>query len=231
MKRRQGEKLYIQVFRKIRSLIISNNLQPGDLLPTEQALCESLGVSRNVLREAIKSMELIGLVSAQPGRGTTLQAFNLDFVFQNVIFASANNELKTIQEMLGIRKRLELGFMRQAYSSLQEEDIRYIRSIMERIKEKWELNKEYFHAEDREFHMALFKNLNNSTLLSLLDAIWSVDESFKVEEKVKHLADTIVKHENIIKALEVRNPEAFEAAMLAHFASSKYSNSESFSEY
>lgn len=230
MKRRQGEKLYIQVFRQIRSLIITNNLQPGDLLPTEQALCESLGVSRNVLREAIKSMELMGLVTAQPGRGTTLKVFNLDFVFQNIIFASVNEETKTIQEMLGIRKKLELGYMRQAYNSLTEEDIRAVRRIMDQIKARWE-KREYFHAEDREFHLALFKNLDNSTLTSLLDAIWSVDESFKVEEKIKYLAETIIKHENIVKALEVRNPEAFEAAMLAHFAAGKYSNTEGFAEY
>ena len=84
MNKQRGEKLYAQVFRQIRSYIIQRNLQPGDLLPTEQALVEMLGVSRK-LREAIKSMEIMGMVSAQPGRGTVLKDFNLDFVFQNVI--------------------------------------------------------------------------------------------------------------------------------------------------
>ena len=54
MMKRPGEKLYSLVFRQIRAYILQNNLQPGDLLPTEQALVEMLGVSRNVLREAIK---------------------------------------------------------------------------------------------------------------------------------------------------------------------------------
>ena len=67
MNRKRGEKLYAQVFRQVRAYIIQHNLQPGDLLPTEQALVEMLGVSRNVLREAIKSMELMGLVSARRG--------------------------------------------------------------------------------------------------------------------------------------------------------------------
>ncbi|HOQ63999.1 MAG TPA: GntR family transcriptional regulator, partial [Clostridia bacterium] len=78
MAKKNGEKLYSRVFRQVRAYILQNNLQPGDLLPTEQALVEMLGVSRNVLREAIKSMELLGMVSAQPGRGTTLKAFSLD---------------------------------------------------------------------------------------------------------------------------------------------------------
>ena len=72
MNKKIGEKLYSWVFRQIRAYILQNNLQPGDLLPTEQALADMLEVSRNVVREAIKAMELMGMVSAQPGRGTIL---------------------------------------------------------------------------------------------------------------------------------------------------------------
>ncbi|MEZ7873305.1 MAG: GntR family transcriptional regulator, partial [Eubacteriales bacterium] len=64
MNKKIGEKLYSWVFRQIRAYILQNNLQPGDLLPTEQALADMLEVSRNVVREAIKSMELLGMVSA-----------------------------------------------------------------------------------------------------------------------------------------------------------------------
>jgi DNA-binding FadR family transcriptional regulator len=53
--------------------MLRNGLKAGDLLPTEQAMSEMLGVSRNVLREAIKSMELMGMVSACPGKGTVIK--------------------------------------------------------------------------------------------------------------------------------------------------------------
>ena len=75
MVKRRGEKLYSLVFRQIRAYILQNNLQPGDLLPTEQALVDMLGVSRNVLREAIKSMELLHGVCHLAG--ARLKAFNL----------------------------------------------------------------------------------------------------------------------------------------------------------
>ncbi len=230
MNKRTGEKLYAQVFRQIRSYIIQRNLQPGDLLPTEQALVEMLGVSRNVLREAIKSMEIMGMVSAQPGRGTVLKEFNLDFVFQNVVFAAIGDEDPTIADMLEIRKRLELSFMCKAYDTLLDEDIAHLRAIMQDIKAQWELRR-LFHANDRAFHMTIFSRVGNRTLTSLMEAIWDVDANFKTEEKFKHLDDTIVKHENIVRALEVRNQEAFEAAMLAHFASGKYTRLDSFAEY
>ena len=224
------DKLYVQAFREIRSYIIRNNLKPGDLLPSEQAMCEMLGVSRNVLREAIKSMELMGMAQAQPGRGTVLKPFSLDFVFQNVMFSPGGEDSKAIREMLMIRKRLELAYMREAFHSLRDEDIVHIREILERIKREWEKHI-LFHADDKDFHMALFSRLNNSTLLSLMDAIWSVDENFQKEEKFKYLDDTVIKHEKIVRALETHNEEAFEAAMLTHFSSGKYTSENSFEEY
>lgn len=229
MTKRRGEKLYAQVFRAIRAYIIQNNLQPGDLLPTEQALMDMLGVSRNVLREAIKSMELMGMVEAQAGRGTVLKPFTLDFVFQNVIFAAVGEEDDVIHEMLDLRKRMEISYMRRAFETLMPEDIRRLRGIMEEIKEAWK-EQRFFHSLDRAFHMTLYSRVGNSTLSSLMQAIWDVDENFKTEEKFKHLDDTIHKHENIVRALEVGSYEAFEAALLSHFASGKYLRLDGFTE-
>jgi len=229
MNKKTGEKLYTLVFRQIRAFILQNNLQPGDLLPTEQTISDMLHVSRNVVREAIKSMELLGIVSAQPGRGTILTKFSLDFVFQNVIFAAAGEEDNAIAEMLDIRKRLELGYMRQAFATLEAEDIQRIRSLVEAIKARWKKH-EFFHGDDRDFHMAIFSKVGNQTLMSMMEAIWAVDANFKTEEKFKHLDETIIKHENIVRALEAGNEEAFEAAMMAHFASGKYSPKGNFEE-
>lgn len=230
MNKKSGEKLYSWVFRQIRAYILKNNMQPGDLLPSEQTMAEMLDVSRNVLREAIKAMEIMGLVSAQAGRGTVLLEFNLDFVFQNVLFASLGEEDKTVGEMLDIRKKLELGYLRKAYETLGEEDVKCVRLAYERIKASWGRH-QFYHADDRDFHMALFANVGNTILISMLEAIWDVDANFKTEEKFKHMDNSIIKHENIVRALENRNFEAFEAAMMAHFASGKYSNAATFAEY
>lgn len=127
-------------------------------------------------------------------------------------------------------QKLELAYMREAYHSLKPEDIAHIREILERIKHEWQQHI-FFHADDKDFHMALFSRLNNPTLLSLMDAIWSVDENFQKEEKFKYLDDTVIKHEKIVHALEAHNEEAFVAAMLTHFSSGKYTSQDSFEEY
>ena len=163
MKNLKEEKLYIQTFREIRSYIITHELKAGDSLPTEQAMCQMLGVSRNVLREAIKSMELMGMIQSCPGRGTVVKEFNLDFIFQNVLFFTVGEERKPIHEMLMIRKAIELSYMRQAYLALTSEDIRNIRESLEAIKAKWQ-QRIFFHADDKVFHMTLFRHLNNSGL-------------------------------------------------------------------
>lgn len=230
MKNLHEEKLYIQAFREIRAHIIRNGLKPGDQLPTEAVMCGMLGVSRNVLREAMKSMELMGLVRSYPGRGTVVQRFDLDFVFQNIVFSTAGEEDHAIVEMLDLRKHIELSYMSRAYDAMDDEAVRTVRAILETIKAKWARHI-FFHADDRDFHMALFEPLGNRSMLSLMDAIWSVDASFHVDQKLKYLDDTVTKHERIVRALEARDKPAFEEAMCAHFASGKYATGASFEEY
>ena len=215
------EKLYIQTFHEIRSYIVENQLKAGDPLPTEQTMCQMLGVSRNVLREAIKSMELMGMIQACPGRGTVVRDFNLSFILQNVIFFSVRGDHKALSEMLAIRKTLELGYMKEAYQALGESDIERIRDCLETIKEKWSQHI-YYHADDRAFHMAIFEPLRNTVLDSMMEAIWSADESFCKSREITYFADTVDKHEKIIDALESHDEPAFERAMQAHFNSGKY---------
>ena len=227
---KKENKLYIQAFREIRSYIIRNGLKPGDLLPTELEMCEKLGVSRNVLREAIKSMELMGMVQACPGRGTQVKEFSLDFVFQNVLFFSVAGEDKPVREMFGIRRMLELSYMRQAFYAVSEDDIRVLHDCLRQMHESRDDYMAFTEA-DRVFHTTLFRGLDNSVLNSLMDAIWAVDAGFELEKKSPHLMTSISKHETIVKALEEYDYRAFARAMEIHFSSGKYLKSDSFEEY
>lgn len=226
----KNEKLYIQAFREIRRYIMENKLGPGDLLPTEQQMCAHLGVSRNVLREAIKSMEMMGMVRACPGRGTEVQEFSLDFIFQNVLFFHMDGQEKPVREMFSIRRALELSFMREAFLSVTKEDIAKMRQCATEIRSRWERG-EMFEEADRTFHMTLFRALDNSVLNSMLEAIWAVDSGFQLEAKMPHLANTVVKHEKIVDALEQFDFQAFVRAMLAHYSSGKYMQTDGYEEF
>lgn len=75
MKNLKSRRLYLQVYDEIKNYIEKNHLMPGDKLPSEMKMCEMLGVSRNVLREAIKSLEITGAVRSTPGIGIVIQEF------------------------------------------------------------------------------------------------------------------------------------------------------------
>ena len=227
---KKEDKLYIQTFREIRSYIIRHELKPGDLLPTELEMSQMLGVSRNVLREAIKSMELMGMVQACPGRGTEVKEFSLDFVFQNVLFFNVGGEGKPVHEMFGIRRMLELSYMRQAFYVLSEEDIQALRDCVRRMHERAD-DDLAFTCADRDFHMTLFRPLGNGVLNSLMEAIWAVDEGFELEKKSPQLVRSIPKHEAIVDALAAYDYRAFARAMEIHFSSGKYLKPDSFEEY
>ena len=177
-------------------------------------------------------MALMGMVQACPGRGTQVKDFNLDFIFQNVLFFNMGDpeDDARVREMFGIRKMLELGYMRQAFKALSGEDIAYMRKCAGNIRESWE-NTGAFSEADREFHMALFRPLKNEVLNSLMEAIWSVDRGFQLERKSPHLAYSVTKHEAIVDALEHYDYRAFAQAMEAHFSSGKYLMSDSYEEF
>ena len=217
----EKEKRYTSMYKKLRSYIIDNNLQPGDVLPSEQTLCEMYGVSRNVLREALKGLTVMGVIKGCPGKGNIIQPFSVNELIDNVLFCAAQDNTEIIAQLLDVRKKLELAYMKEAYRTLTIPDIKNIRAILERIKKEWE-NNIYYHADDREFHMALFSRIDNAALHAIFSSIWDIDENFQVVKKMQYMGLTIAKHENIVLALEERNQEAFEAAMLVHFSSGKY---------
>ena len=216
------DKLYLRVYNEIRQYIVQHHLKSGDMLPTEQKMCEALGVSRNVLREAIKSMELMGMVKACPGRGTEVRGFSLDFLFQNVLFFSVGeDEEKNIRDLFGLRRNLELEYMRQAFYLLSDEDIAHLRECVRLIRERLS-DIGTFSDIDRDFHMTIFRPLNNQVLNALLETIWAIDKGFDLEKKIPHLAGTVSKHAAIVDALENKDYDGFVTAMHAHFSSGKY---------
>jgi len=74
----QRTKLYEQVADKIQALIVQESLRAGDKLPGERELAEGLGVCRTVVREAIRALEIRGLVLVKPGCGTYVRAFTAE---------------------------------------------------------------------------------------------------------------------------------------------------------
>lgn len=68
------KKMFIQIVKQLRQLIVTQKIQPGDKLPSERVLSETLNVGRSSVREALRSLELLGLIETKHGGGTFLAA-------------------------------------------------------------------------------------------------------------------------------------------------------------
>ncbi|WP_332651095.1 FadR/GntR family transcriptional regulator [Lysinibacillus sp. 54212] len=72
MEQKQSKKMFVQIVKQLRELIATQQIKPGEKLPSERVLCEQLNVGRSSVREALRSLELLGLIETRHGGGTFL---------------------------------------------------------------------------------------------------------------------------------------------------------------
>lgn len=227
MRNLKNRKLYMQVYEEIQNYILKNNLKPGDMLPTEMDMCNTMGVSRNVLREAIKALEITGIISSKPGVGIILQEFNPDFLFQTLFYNITSDSETLLSQTLSVRRTLELGFMKEAFDAVTANEVVQLReqvAVMRRICEEKYVRSERtvvfgaeFYQADASFHKILYSRLDNVILKSIVDAVWACDRYHKTLIHAEYLQRTVEKHEKITEALAQNDYNAFSAAMYYHF--------------
>ncbi|OXT18849.1 GntR family transcriptional regulator [Bacillus sp. OG2] len=71
----EGSKVYVEIVKELRSMIQEDGLKPGDKLPSERELTERLNVGRSSVREALRALELLGLIETRRGEGTFIRDF------------------------------------------------------------------------------------------------------------------------------------------------------------
>lgn len=122
---RRPARLASAVIDNLVDRVVSGEFPPGSVLPTEPALGETFGVSRTVVREAIKTLETMHLVKAQQGQGTrTLPMTEWDLVNPTVLAAVVrhDSELAILDELIDVRRSLEAQMAGAAAERLTEAD-------------------------------------------------------------------------------------------------------------
>ena len=152
------------VFENLREAIVEGNLKPGQRL-MEVQLAEQLGVSRTPVREAIRKLELEGLVVMIPRKGAYV----------------ANMSLKDVIDVLEIRSSLEGLAASLSAERITDEDIKTLESIVEEFEQNVdESNVEALLKNDVEFHECIFKSTNNKKLHQLINSLWEQVYRFRV---------------------------------------------------
>ncbi len=154
-------KLSDEVTKAIENIIIDNNLQPGDKLPSQSELGKSLNVGSRSIREAIRSLESRGLVETKQGKGVFVKNSNMDFFLEmlktNLVF-QLPKELKTLIDLANIRKMIETGVIYSIAVNTPPELMSTLTKLIEKMEEKADSNDiEAYNILDVEFHKAIIK--------------------------------------------------------------------------
>ena len=214
----RAEPLHKSVQDAIRQYIIDHSLGPGDPMASEVELARRLGVSRNSVREAVKSLQSLGVLESRHGSGLFVRAFSWDPLLDNLAY-DLMKDVRAVAELLDIRRILELGMVGHAVRLLTPEQRTELNALLERMKARAALG-EGFPEEDREFHRVLFRELGNETFLRLLDIFWLAFR--RAAESEADLVDvdpqgTYEGHLRIVQAAEVSDEEQCYQALEDHY--------------
>jgi len=208
-------RVYTEVARQLQERIV-NTLKPGDMLPPERELARKFGVSRSSIRDAIRTLEAIGLLEPRQGIGTVVCELPSDAIVTPVTSVLLQKR-KMIGDLLDVRTIIEPALARRAAMHATGEQIAELETILSRQAEKVHAG-EISTEEDSSFHYTIALAADNSVLLKLVHVLMDLlqetrERSLQVGARQRK---SLAGHRRIFAALKQHDPEAAEAAMREH---------------
>jgi len=210
----ERQRVHEQISQQINQMISEGILKPGDQLPSERDLAERFKVSRNSVRDALRTLEARGLLEIRQGGGTYVQAAHGAELYRAMTDLFAQKKLMT-EAVLHLRQIIEPGVAYAAAQAASDADLKKLDGILERHEER-AAHGDTGVEEDALFHHSIAQMAGNPLLLWILDLI---NDSFK------DTRDTLLKyhgtatrhgHRRILAALQAHDPVAARQAMMDH---------------
>lgn len=217
-----------QVEEQILSYIILNRLTAGNEIPSELFLTEKFDVGRNVVREALSRLRMLGIVESRKHKGMVLREPNVMKCFSKVVNPYMLSK-KTILDLLVFRTSLEIGISELIIENITDEDISELEVIV--AKQIYQEDMKLKVEHEIEFHSKLYKITDNQAIIDfqqmvipLFNFVNQNFEDFKIFNKENKKKDQLIKHEDLLKFLKDKDTEGYRRAITAHLkAYSQYS--------
>lgn len=208
-------KVYEEVARQIERMILQK-MHPGDKLPAERELAEMFGVSRSSIRDAMRSLELVGLVEPRQGAGTVVREISPDLLVTPLSNVIAHKR-QLVGELLDFRKMLEPALAARAALRASVQEIIEMEEILRRQSEKVSRG-ELAMEEDSEFHYTIAMGSGNSVVLKVLDVVMDLLRETRARslQREGRPEKSLAGHRRILAAIKRRDRAAAEAAMRQH---------------
>lgn len=202
---------------KIKAMILEGELKPGDRLPPEKELSESLGLSRSSLREAVKALEMIHVLDVRRGDGTYVTSLTPEVLLGAMSFVAEIQQDSSVLELFAVRRILEPAAAAMAAGRVTTVDIVRLRALLAEVCDDTSVDD--LVAHDLVFHRSICELSGNAYLTGLLD---SMSGSTLRARVWRGLADdgaverTLIEHRAIVDALESGDADLVGAVVTVH---------------
>ena len=197
------------------TMIETLGLQAGDRLPVERELAAQLRVSRSTVREAIRALTSMGVLSARQGSGTYVTELSAERLATPLLYAVERNA-SSASALMDVRGMLEVGATELAATRATKSDIKRLHRLADAIHTDQDGVSNL--AADRKFHHAIHELADNELLIELIESVWHLGSSLRqrIMAGTDVLERTISAHELIITGIESGDPVLAGVAMRAH---------------
>ena len=156
---------------QLRQIILSGTVQPGQSLPPERELVTSSGLSRSSVRDALRVLEVEGMISTKPGRsgGSMVQVPGRESVARSMELFVKSNEIQ-LQSLLACRLAVEPFLAARAAENRSDEELDEMRRLHEEFVATTD-NISKYKLLNLEWHLAIARASHNEILIALMEAI------------------------------------------------------------
>ncbi len=199
---------------RLLEMIRENGMQPGDRLPTEPELMQTLGIGRNTVREALRLLMSRNVVVIRQGAGTFVSEKN-GVPDDPLGFTMVEDRRKLTKDLLEVRVMLEPKIAELAAQNAVPEDVEALERILLAMEEKIRA-RELYAKEDAQFHEQIANCTHNQVMASLIPVITRGVQIFAETVDVPEFEQTLLSHREIFEAIRDGRPVNAERAMYFH---------------
>jgi GntR family transcriptional repressor for pyruvate dehydrogenase complex len=205
-----------EIANRVLVLIRSQQLRPGDKLPAERELALTMGVSRPVLREALRALSLMGIVDIRHGDGTYITALEPQRLVSHLDFVFATDGV-ALSHLFEARRVVEPGNTRLAAARISADEITRLAGLVEALGAAVD-DPDRFGDLDIEFHDAICDAAGNFLLTQLMRIINTMAKASRQRTGAAPAvrAAALRDHGVILEAMRAHDADAAEAAMREH---------------
>jgi GntR family transcriptional regulator, transcriptional repressor for pyruvate dehydrogenase complex len=200
-------RIFESIVKQILEQIRDGDLSPGDRLPSERELSDMFQVSRNSVREALRTLEMMNYVEIRSGEGVFIKEISLDELMGPLV-SSISSDKSMILDLLDVRDVIEVEMARRAAIYSTDHDIKNLQECLDRSIESVK-NGGLGLKEDSDFHSIIAQSTQNSAFVMLMNLIkdsltLSREATLKIPGQPER---TIADHTKVYEAIVNRNPE------------------------